>query len=215
MSKIPRFVRPGLTITMKTSHFFGLLGVAPAAGEGLLKRDQENGPFPDCPIAGPDFPPPCSFADSASLATVTDQIEALITNGTLGLQSNDTAFGLALFSAKENKTLYEHYYTPPINVSVKKVDRDSIFRIGSISKVITVWSFLIEAGDQYFNDPITKYVPELSNLEASAGTNGSVVYDDINAVRWEDVTLGDLASQAAGIARDGKTRLARISFIVR
>lgn len=158
--------------------------------------------FNDCVLAGPSFPPPSSFSTSQLHARAVAEFEALIANKTLDLLPNDTAWGVALFSSKENKTIYEHYYTPPIDVGVKKVNRDSIFRIGSVSKVFSVWSFLIETGDSYFNDPITKYVPELSNL--SSVDNGNTVYDDINHVRWEEVTVGELASQAAGISRDRK-----------
>lgn len=188
---------------------------AAVAGHRLSRRDEEDSPSRDCPAAGPDFPPPSHFANSTSLSDAIAQIEALLANDTLGLQANDTAFGIALFSAKENLTLYERYYTPPIDVGVEKVDRDSIFRIASVSKVFTVWSFLIEAGDGYFNDPITKFVPELANLTESASANGTVGYDDLDEVRWEDVTLGNLASQAAGIPRDGRGRASSVGFILR
>lgn len=184
------------------------------AGQRLSRRDEEDDSSPGCPAAGPDLPPPSHFANSTFLSDAITQVEALLANHTLGLQANDTAFGIALFSAKENITLYERYYTPPIDVGVEKVDRDSIFRIASVSKVFTVWSFLIEAGDGYFNDPITKFVPELANLTRDASANGTVVYDDLDEVRWEDVTLGNLASQAAGIPRDGRGRATSAGFII-
>ncbi|KAK3939228.1 hypothetical protein QBC46DRAFT_342813 [Diplogelasinospora grovesii] len=69
------------------------------------------------------------------------------------------------------------------------------------------WAFLINAGDAYFSDPVTKYVPELADATRAAPGAGDdkIVYDDINNVRWEHVTLGNLGSQAAGIARDGES----------
>ncbi|KAF2973099.1 hypothetical protein GQX73_g677 [Xylaria multiplex] len=137
-----------------------------------------------CALAGPGFPAPSHLSSSSLLSDATSQFEESLRNEVLSSQGKDTAWGVALFSSKENKTLYEHYYTPPIDIGVSKVDRNSIFRIGSVSKVFSVWSFLIEVGDERFNDPITKYVPELVNLG------------------WEEVTLGQLASHAAGIPRD-------------
>ncbi|KAH8807394.1 beta-lactamase/transpeptidase-like protein [Xylogone sp. PMI_703] len=154
----------------------------------------------DCVLAGPDYPPSPSLSSSSLLATAILNFENLLINTTLGLQTGDTAWGVALFSSKENKTLYERYYTPSIDLGVAEVNRDSIFRIGSVSKVFSVWSFLIEVGDEHFNSPITKYVPELANLSHPLGINTQ--YNDLDSVRWEDVTLGELASHAAGIARD-------------
>ena len=158
------------------------------------------GQYNDCVLLGPDFPSPSRLSNSSALAQATSKFESLLKNDALGLMPNDTAWGVALFSSKENRTLYQHYYTPPIDIGVKEVDENSIFRIGSVSKVFSVWSFLIEVGDSYFNDPITKYVPELANLGNSTGTNA--LYDDLDNVKWDEVTLGELASQAAGIPRD-------------
>ncbi|KAI0414742.1 beta-lactamase/transpeptidase-like protein [Xylaria grammica] len=156
-----------------------------------------------CALAGPGFPSPSRLSNSSLLSSAITQFEKSLQDAQLGLQGNDSAWAVALFSSKENKTLYERYYTPPIDVGVSKVGPDSIFRVGSVSKVFSVWSFLIEVGDEYFNDPITKYVPELANLGCSGkGANPQEVYNDIDHVRWQEVTLGELASHAAGIPRD-------------
>ncbi|KAH7304335.1 beta-lactamase/transpeptidase-like protein, partial [Stachybotrys elegans] len=80
------------------------------------------------------------------------------------------------------------------------INKDSVFRLASVSKVLSVWSFLIEVGDEHFNDPITRYVPELGAVSNISATG--VVYDDIDQVRWNEVTLGQLASHLAGIPRD-------------
>ncbi|KAI0423507.1 beta-lactamase/transpeptidase-like protein [Xylaria sp. FL1042] len=153
-----------------------------------------------CVLAGPGFPSPSHISNSLVLNETIGKFEESLRGA--GLHRNDSAWAVALFSSKENKTLYEQYYTPPIDVGVPKVDRDSTFRIGSVSKVFAVWSFLIEVGDEHFNDPITKYVPELTNLSYAKGANPQEFYNDIDQVRWDEVTLGQLASQAAGIPRD-------------
>jgi hypothetical protein len=61
-----------------------------------------------------------------------------------------------------------------------------------------MYLFMVEAGDQYFTRPITDFVPELAQAALDATTSGT-----INATQWEDITIGALASQIAGIARDG------------
>jgi len=156
-----------------------------------------------CALAGPGFPSPSRLSNSSLLRGAIEEFERSLKTAQLGLQPNDTAYTVALFSSKENKTLYEHYYTPPIDIGVSKVDKDSVFRIGSVSKVFSVWSFLIDVGDEYYNDPITKYVPELASPPcATDGLGQHEVYNDIDCVRWEEITLGELASHAAGIPRD-------------
>lgn len=152
----------------------------------------------ECALAGPGFPSPSHLSKSSLLREAISSFNKSLQDVQLGLQTNEAAWAVALFSSKENKTLYEHYYTPPIH-GMSKVDGNSIFRIGSISKVFSVWSFLKEVGDQHFNDPITKYVPELANLTC---TDHDELYNDIDHVRWDEITLGQLASHAAGIPRD-------------
>ena len=72
----------------------------------------------------------------------------------------------------------------------------SLYRIGSISKLFTVYTLLVNYGWEHWDDSITKYLPELqgaANLEADT----SVAHAD-----WSKVTVGDLASQLSGIGRD-------------
>jgi len=79
------------------------------------------------------------------------------------------------------------------------VDRNSIYRIGSVTKLISIYTFLISDGDVHFHDPITKFVPEL--LEATSGTLNN---DPIHRTSWSDVTIGALASHMAGIGTECK-----------
>ena len=65
---------------------------------------------------------------------------------------------------------------------------------------MTVYLYLIEAGIASFEEPITKYIPELA---AYATKNAAEpIQDDIDVVGWNDITVGALASQMAGVARD-------------
>lgn len=157
----------------------------------------------DCPLFGPEFPAPRNLSKSPAISTAITSFDSLLKN-TAGAASNSSAYSASFFSLYNSNPLFQVHYTPPTPIGVAKVDSNSIYRIGSVTKVLTVWTFLIEAGDAYFGDSITKYVPELKNTsKLAAGT----VYDDIDNVRWEDVTLGDLAGQTAGIARDGSINL--------
>lgn len=157
-----------------------------------------------CALIGPDYPAPLNLNTSTSFQQAVTAFKSQLPQ-IPGSNGPDTAYSISVSSAASNDTLFELHYTPATvkNAShgVHTVDANSIYRIGSISKVFTVWTFLAGAGDRYFNDPVTKYVPELKALAPSPGAN--VVYDSIDAVNWDEVTLGNLASQMAGVERDG------------
>lgn len=173
----------------------------------------------DASLSGPDFPAPSQLSSSAPLQAAIQKFETWLNETSSDVKTRDTAFAVSLFSSRENVILYENYYTPPaVDVGVKEVGRDSVFCIGNICKVITVWAFLIAAGNGHFSDPVTKHVPELAEWVAKrkAGADGgddSVTYDNIDEVRWEDVTLGQLASHGAGIARDRELLLLLLAIL--
>ena len=68
------------------------------------------------------------------------------------------------------------------------MDADTVYRMGSLTKIFTVYTFLVEAGDIHFDSPITDYVPELAALVNNRSANV------IKRVAWEDITIRDLAS---------------------
>lgn len=160
--------------------------------------------FDNCPILGPVFPPPSNLAASIAIQNATAALKVAIEDGlrTGTLNSNLTSFSLEIFSAQTSKPLFEFYHTAPVLASsngTKTVGSDSIYRIGSISKLFSVYTFLVEAGDVHFNEPITKYVPELAAASRKAITNA------VDFVDWNEVTIGNLASHMGGIGRDCNT----------
>ena len=56
-----------------------------------------------------------------------------------------------------------------------------------------------------FNDPITKYVPEL----AAAAKHEQNAVDSVD---WESVTVGNLASQMSGAGRDCESGFSILCF---
>lgn len=69
-----------------------------------------------------------------------------------------------------------------------------------MSKLLTTYLYLIEAGDTSFNDPITKYVPELAAYVANNAAE--LAADAVGVLNWDAITVGALASQLAGVPRD-------------
>jgi CubicO group peptidase (beta-lactamase class C family) len=163
----------------------------------------------NCPLLGPDFPAPKNLSSSqtfqASLSNLTQVISQSIASGNTiygPLDAVNTSFSIEMFSIHEEAPLFSRQFTAPslatVQYGVKNVTADTTFRIGSCSKLFSVYTFLIQAGDQKWNDPVTNYVPE---LQAAAETLNAT-QNPIDHVSWADVTLGELASQLAGIGRD-------------
>jgi CubicO group peptidase (beta-lactamase class C family) len=158
--------------------------------------------IPNCPYLGAVFPKPTNLTDSdpiqQALADLDAAFQAYESNP--ASSPNLTSWSVQVFSASQGTPLWENYHTAPnVNDSyVSKVDGDTIYRLGSVTKIFTILTFLVEAGDKYWNMPITEYIPELAQLAAIDSSD----YNQVMNVSWEDVTLGGLASQMAGIVRD-------------
>ena len=171
-----------------------------------------------CPLLGPDFPPPRNISQNPGFRKALDSLSSVIhrslntASGALApFDPTNTTFSINIFSTFSGSPLYEYHHIAPhfVNGSIgtKKVDGDTVYRIGSISKLFTVFALLIEKGDVNFNDPITKYVPEL--MDVCLEQSGAV-----NAVQWNDVTLGALASQMSGIGRDCKLVKLTVTMLI-
>ncbi|KAI1750270.1 beta-lactamase/transpeptidase-like protein [Xylaria castorea] len=150
-----------------------------------------------CPPLGPVLPAPVnpSGHDSvqAAIKIATDRFQ----NATAAF--NTTGVSVAVKSIHEMSPMLELHYTPPVldNTSTANVGSETIYRIGSISKIFAVLSVLTQ-GTMKLDDPITKYVPELLQLRREAVP----VANDITAVNWDQVTVGSLASHMSGIGAD-------------
>jgi CubicO group peptidase (beta-lactamase class C family) len=177
--------------------------------------------FTPCPLLGPFYPPfKVNINDKAietSLKNLTARFEDLMRtgdgeNGPVNI--NTTSFSIAVFSTNEGTAEDEpfywqyHYTAPDYKNSLNRprnVTKDSIYRIGGLTEVFTVWSLLINSGDGILNDAVTKYLPELSN--------DSSTQSSIRQTRWNDITVGQLASHMGGISRDCELAFANSLFL--
>lgn len=159
-----------------------------------------------CPLYGQNYPAPTSLATSKHVeAAVKSALEQLFKarNETTvygPLDTETTAFSLDFYSLDED-SLFSHHYTPAQLLSqrtagVDEVDSDTVYRVGSVSKLWTVYLYLLAAGDESWNDPITRFIPELQEIAQAQEL------DPTSDVDWESITVGALASHLAGIGRD-------------
>lgn len=148
----------------------------------------------DCPILGPAYPEPDDYASSqviqAAKTAFDTELNQAIASGKI---ANGTSFSIQVFSAKSDKPLFERYHTA---AGEKQVGAETVYRIASISKLFTIYTILAAVGEKYWNDPITRWVPELARAP-----RGDVVDHPV----WSEITLGALASHLGGVQRDCKS----------
>jgi CubicO group peptidase (beta-lactamase class C family) len=76
---------------------------------------------------------------------------------------------------------------------------ETVYRLGSVSKLLFLYTFLVEVGHAHWHRPITEFIPEL----AEAAESCSAELDPLTCPDWHEITLGALASHLAGLGRGG------------
>lgn len=154
-----------------------------------------------CPILGAAYPAPTALSNDPLFLNATEkltlQLNEAIENGTLP----SISIAVQVFNKEENAA-FGFYHTDDAAVGssgVQMVDEDTMFRIGSISKLWTMFLYMTLEGTRYFHEPVSKYIPELR-----VNYNSTQEANVVDHVQWGDVTIGELASHQAGIARDCK-----------
>ncbi|KAH8879802.1 beta-lactamase/transpeptidase-like protein [Thozetella sp. PMI_491] len=154
-----------------------------------------------CSLLGPAYPPSLDLGASCAIRRANDDYTQLLRN-TLKTGQTDhgpfdnenTTFSIGVFSAGSHELLYEfhHQATGSFQPAVKPaLNGNSVYRIGSVAKTLTILTMISKLGDVPWQDPVTKYIPELAT--ASTG-------DVVDNVQWFKVTLGALASHLSGVA---------------
>ncbi|KAL7265862.1 hypothetical protein RUND412_011610, partial [Rhizina undulata] len=161
-----------------------------------------------CTPPGAVFSIPTLTTDNPGIVALnrnlTAMIDFLLTNPKhADLLLNETSFSIGITSI--DGTLFESHHTAKyqgdyVGCSAQNVTGDTVYRIASITKVFTVLGVLLQSG-VCLDDPITKYVPELTEGSNSGG------------IRWEEITLRALGSQLSGIPREyGMDALGSIDY---
>ncbi|OHE99991.1 hypothetical protein CORC01_04638 [Colletotrichum orchidophilum] len=171
----------------------------------LAIADLVNGQRVDlsnCPLLGPAYPHP-NLHKSQVIKDTKESFAKLIENAIftgeteLGKINTATAsFSIGVFSADSDKFIYEHHHRGTQlegTLTGGSLNANTLYRIGSVTKLLTVYMILIKLGPTYWNEPITKFIPELA--DAPAGNRA-------HRVQWSEVTLGALASHMSGLPRN-------------
>lgn len=174
----------------------GTLTLALAFLSGLTSHGVNAALDGHCPPLGPVLPQPTAPSSNAAVPSAVAILQKTLEQMTA--QYNFSAVSLGARSIHEATSLFEFHHTPtqldPKGATV--IGSDTVYRVGSASKVFTVLATLkLEGVD--LNDPITKYLPELRDLKKQAAEQNAVFVVD-----WDSITLGALASHMSGIAAD-------------
>lgn len=151
-----------------------------------------------CPVKGQQFSTPTNIAKEPIFLDATKSIEEHIKAELTSSPYNETTFSIGLFSGDEEGLVWEYHHADAnvtgSKLGAKGVNANSIYRIGSISKLLTVYLWIIRQGDQKFSDPVSDHIPQLLDVNPTKY--------DYAVPQWSEITIGDLASFLAGIARD-------------
>ncbi|SCN76303.1 uncharacterized protein FFB20_05231 [Fusarium fujikuroi] len=157
-----------------------------------------------CPLFGPDLPIPTSLSDDISIRDAMSEILQLVPSLEIDLQN--TSFSIDIYPGADKQPLFSYHHSSPTlqnhRHGVKAVNDTTVYRIGSISKLLTAYVYLLEVGDVSFNQPVTRYVPELAEFSANLRDSSNEPASALQYVDWDAITIGALASHMAGIPRD-------------
>ncbi|KPM38489.1 hypothetical protein AK830_g8111 [Neonectria ditissima] len=146
------------------------------------------------PLLGPSFGSNFNISDSKAISDAKAAFPGLIENlfSTHVLNSTDTVFAIDVFSASTNESIYSYYHVGEgqnETLTSGELNDETIGRLGSVSKLFTVYAILAKAGIEIFSHPVIRYLPELA---------GNSLDDALQKIHWEDITVGALASHQAG-----------------
>lgn len=174
----------------------------------VVSQDTSLSIFP-CPFLGPAFPAPSNVASApavtAALQNITGEINlglntGYVTNGE-ALDNVTSAFSITAFSTADLNSLpfWEFHWSPPalsqVPAGVTNVTGDTVYRIGSLSKVFTVFTWLVTDGFKRFQDTITQHL---------SGLNSNRTVDPVARAAWDEITISALASHLSGIGVECK-----------
>ncbi|PVH91188.1 beta-lactamase/transpeptidase-like protein [Periconia macrospinosa] len=153
------------------------------------------------PLSGALFSPPTQ-RNSSVLNADLNNLTTILNNGlstgnsSHGAVDTSSAYAVQIFSLSSPDPLFSYYHDSTVlsPSGAQNIDGESVFRIGSVSKLVSIYMLLREIGDGHWDTPITDILPELRDT-----TKGR---DRMDFVAWDDITLGALAGQLAGIPRE-------------
>ncbi|KAI9753260.1 MAG: hypothetical protein M4579_005233 [Chaenotheca gracillima] len=118
---------------------------------------------------------------------------------------DNITFSAGLFSLHDPGAIKLQYHHTSSEVKTAKyggtrqVDANSIYRVASISKLVTALTGMIELSEEDWNRPLSEVIPDF----VKDRIKGAAASDQTQTVQWDKVTLWSLATQLSGIPTIG------------
>ena len=145
----------------------------------------------------PTYPAPIDLSSNQSLvsaswkniSSIFDEYLAGNTNTSLGLEN--VTFSAGVFSLHDPTAIQlQYHYTAPEIADAKqgtnKVDEYSIYRIASVSKLITTFAGMVELTENDWNCPLADIVPALGRYARNQTKDQNALY----TAQWTKITPG-------------------------
>ncbi|EEQ92497.2 uncharacterized protein BDCG_07617 [Blastomyces dermatitidis ER-3] len=155
----------------------------------------------ECPLLGPTFSSDFDLDKTDAFTKAKDSfpgvVEALFESGVI--DSSVSSFAIDVYSTVTNKSVYSYFHqatAPALNETFPAggIDDGTAIRVGSVSKLFTVYAIVAHAGGMAVLDhPVTRYLPELACESPKDADDGP-----LKRIAWEDMTVGALASHMGG-----------------
>ncbi|KAI1159753.1 beta-lactamase/transpeptidase-like protein [Nemania serpens] len=160
-------------------------------------------------VLGPLDPAPVDLTSSDSNVRLQwENLTSTLEGHFNGTASNNAlsgldkiTFSLGLFSIHDPEAagqLQYHHTGPDVRNSsfgVNKVDGNSIYRLASMTKIMTVYSGLLLLKTSDWDKPLTEIFPEIASLPNN---------DPVHHIQWDTITPFSLASQISGIPANAR-----------
>lgn len=160
----------------------------------LLLPNTQAVPVVECPILGPSFLGNFDISSSQAWRDASESFPAAV-NALFKADAIDRAnstFSIDVFSTATNASIFSYFHDSPglhQYLTAGVVNDGTIYRLGSVSKLYTAYAILAHSGLNIFNDPVTKYLPQLA---------GNPTEEPLRSIVYENLTVGALAAHLGG-----------------
>ncbi|PGH08720.1 hypothetical protein AJ79_05911 [Helicocarpus griseus UAMH5409] len=176
---------------------WSLVSILPLLSLAAAKDIQ---PTEECPLLGPTYSSDFDLTETNAFSEAKKDFPGVVKKIFEDeiVDPKVSSFTIDVFSTFTNKSIYSYSHQatePSLNESFPEggIGDKTIIRVGSVSKLFTVYAILAQAGGlEVFDHSVTKYLPELAQYPPKEKDN------TLESFAWENITIGALATHQAG-----------------